>query len=332
MAQAQAKAPELETRENIVSINPHELRERVRALLLAETISQGQMARECGLSTSVVSQFLSGSYKGDVNKVSTAIVKWLNGRDESARINAVLPQAPAWIEMPTARRILETLMYAHHVGDITVVYGGAGLCKTSTIRRYVAINTNVWHVTATPATASTAVLLEEITIALGLHNLPPHPAKLLRAIIRQVTGTNGLLVIDEAQHLTKQALETARSIHDATGIGICFAGNASVYNNLFKGGNNGFAQLFSRVGKKLALVRPVAGDVHALAGAFKVTGTPERRELEAIGRRAGALRMVTKVLRLAAVFAGGSAITLDHIKAAYVDLQGEIVEVQEAAS
>ncbi|WP_119304994.1 AAA family ATPase [Dongia deserti] len=316
----------------VVPLNQAELRERVRALMTKEEISQAQLAREVGLSTSVISQWLSDSYRGDSNKVAGALVKWLKSRDENARINAVLPSAPSWVEAPTAKRIYDALAYAQHVGDIAVIYGGAGLSKTTTIRRYREKNVNVWVVTATPATAGVALVLEEIAIALGFRDYPLHPAKLQRAILRHIQDTGGLLVIDEAQHLTKQALEAARSLHDATGIGLVLSGNAAVFNNLYRGGNNGFAQLFSRVGKRLALVRPVAGDVHAMAGAFKIKGTAELRELEAISRRPGALRMVVKVLRLAAVLAGGAAVTVQHIKAAWEELQGEAIDQQEAAS
>lgn len=315
----------------IMAIDQDSLRERVRSVLMADSIAQAQMARECGLSSSMVSQFLSGTYNGDRNKVATAMMKWLNGRDETAKINAVLPQAPAWIPMPTANRILDTLIYAHRIGDIAVVYGGAGLCKSSTIEYYRKTNTNVWMVVATPATASSAVLLEEIGIAVGLVDMVPHPAKLQRAILAKIRNTGGVIIIDEAQHLSKAALETARSIHDFTGIGLVLSGNAAVYNNLYKGGSNGFAQLFSRVGKRLALSMPVSGDIHALANAFDVSGTPELRELEKVGRRAGALRMVSKVLRLASVFAAGNAIALQHIQAAAVDLQGEQITPEVAS-
>lgn len=320
--------------EKVIPINSDELRERVRGLMDAEGLSQATAAREIGLSNSVVSQWLGGEYRGDNNKVAGKILLWLNRRAETGRIEAIMPTAPAWVETPTARKIYDVLAYAQAAGDISVIYGGAGLSKTTTIKRYRERSTNVWVVTATPATANHSALLEEIAIGLGLRDFPLHAPKLQRAILAALHSTKGLLVIDEAQHLTKQALEAARSIYDRMDgdVGLAFSGNASVYGRMYGGGNNGFAQLFSRVGKRLALGRPMAGDVHAIAAAFGIKGHDERQELEEIGKRPGALRMVMKTMRLASVFAAGKPVTAAHLRRAYQDLQGEILTAEEQQS
>lgn len=311
------------------AINADELRERVRAVLDKEGISQNTAAREAGLSSSALSQWLTDQYRGDNVKTAQAVMSWLNARSASDKLHAVMPTAPAWVEAPTARRIFEALSYAQMAGDIAVIYGGAGLSKTTTIRHYASDHPNVWTVTATPATSSVGVFLEEMALTMGLHDFALHPARLHRTICKSMRDTRGLLVIDEAQHLTKQALEAARSIHDATGIGLALAGNASVFNRIYGRGDNGFAQLFSRVGKRVPLVRPLAGDVHAVAAAFGVTGKDQRADLEELGRRPGALRMVVKTLRLASVFAQGKPIEVAHIRAAIDDLQGPAVIAPE---
>lgn len=313
-----------------VPISQAGLREAAQALMLREGLSQSTVARESGIAAATLSEFLAGSYRGNNNKVADKLQRWINRRAETERINAVMPQAPGYIEAPTAKKIYDALTYAQIAGDIAVIYGGAGLSKTTTIRYYRGRNPNVWLVTATPATAGVGPLLEEIAMAMGLRDFPLHPAKLQRAVIAQVRDTGGLLVVDEAQHLTKQSLEAVRSIHDATGIGLALAGNAVVYNNLFKGGDNGFAQLFSRVGKRVPLSRPVAGDVHAVARAFGVTGKDERQALEEIARRPGALRMVVKTLRLAAMLAAGDAVAVAHIRSAWDELQGVEIQPDEA--
>lgn len=307
-----------------------ELRERVRATIEAEGLSQAAAAREADVSAATFSQWMSGEYKGDRNRIGGKLLSWLNSRAESSRLAALMPVAPTWVEAPTARRIWNALSYAQMAADIAVVYGGAGLSKTTTIARYREKNPNVWVVTSTPATASVGVMLEETALSMGLRDFPLHPARLQRAILKQLTGSRGLLIYDEAQHLTKQALEAARALHDQSQVGLAFAGNASVFNRMYGGGDNGFAQLYSRVGKRVALVRPLAGDVHAMAGAFGVNGKAEREELEKIARRPGALRMVVKTVRLASVLAAGEAVAVPHIRAALNELQG--VEPAEGGS
>lgn len=302
-----------------------ELRDQARVAMEKDGLSQNAAAKAAGIKPATFSQWLSGSYPGNNDRLATAITNWLNRRAASRQLAAVMPPTPAWIDTPISQRIMAALSYAQLAGDIAVVYGGAGLGKSSTIRRYKATNNNVWVVTATPATASVSVLLEEIALAMGLRDFPLHPAKLQRAILSQISGTGGLLVIDEAQNLTKLALEAARSLHDATGVGLAFSGNASVYNRMYAGGDNGFAQLFSRVGKRVAVSRATLGDVIAVAEAFGVSTKPELDELEQIAAKPGALRMVVKSLRLAAMGAQGKPILLRHIKAAWRELQGDAV-------
>ena len=317
--------------ETIAPINHGDLRERLRRLMADEALSQNTIARGSGISSSALSQFLQGEYSGDNNKVAAALVRWINHRTASDKINAIMPVAPGWVDAPTARRIYDALSYAQVAGDIAVIYGGAGLSKTTTIRRYRDQNPNVWVATATPATASVGVLLEEIALALGLRDFPLHPARLQRAVISKMMDTGGLLIVDEAQHLTKQALEAARSIHDSTTVGLALSGNASVFNRLYGGGDNGFAQLYSRVGKRVRLVRPLAGDVLAISKSFGVAGAAETKLLEEIARKPGALRMVVKTLRLASVITRGSPIARGHIEQAWNDLQGDVLSDEASA-
>lgn len=298
------------------------LRERVRLLIDNEGLVQATVARGAGISTSVLSQFLNASYGGDNDAVAQKIAAWMRRRTEGEKMASVVPSAPRWIETPTAKAIYAALGYAQVMADITLAYGGAGSGKTSAIRRYQSLNTNVWVVTGAPALASATVLLQEIAIVLGLNKVAPHPATLHRAIIDRISNTGGLIIIDEAQHLSKGALEAARAIQDATEVGLALLGNASVFDRIYGGGKNGFAQFYSRIGKRLVLTRPKSGDVHAIAKAFGVTGEAELKCLEEIAKRPGALRSVVKVLRLAAVFAEGKKTAVTHLRAAWEDLQG----------
>jgi len=209
---------------------------------------------------------------------------------------------------------------------IAVIYGGAGVGKTKALLKYAEKYPNVWVVTMSPATASVAAALEEIALGLGLRGLPGRAARLQREIIRRLRDTKGVLIVDEAQHLFVSTLEAIRAIHDATEIGLVLCGNESVYSRLTGGSRTAiFAQLYSRVGKRLHLARSTSADVEELASAFGISGDEEVKALENIAQKPGALRGVVNVLRLASILAKGEkeTMTLRHINLAWKDLAEE---------
>jgi len=303
-----------------------DLRGKIHALLAGGDCSQAQIARVSGLSAAALSSWLKGAYKGDNSAVEEKLLKWLGARDRNARTSAAMPAAPAWVDTPTGRRIHAVLMFAQAAGDLGCIYGGAGLGKTKALQSYAAASPNVWVSTMSPAHGGVSSALEEIAEAIGLRGIPGRAARLQRELVNRLNNTGGLLIVDEAQHLNMRSLEAIRAIHDATGVGLVLCGNEAVFARLTGGSREAtFAQLFSRLGKRLRLTKAAPGDVDAMADAFGVMGSAERRFLAGIASKPGALRGVVKTLRLASVFAAGKgeSLTVDHLNAAWHDLAGE---------
>lgn len=288
-------------------------------------VPQAQIARESAMSGTVISQFLSDSYKGDNFKTAQALDRWLDARDQRQQVGATMPQAPAFVMTPTAQRIYDALTYAHLAEDISMIYGTAGMSKTQTIRHYADSNTGVYIATITPATATVPGALEEI--AATLHTPRRHSVRLLhRDICTKLANTKGLIIIDEAQHLTEKALDQVRAIHDETEIGIALVGNETVFSRMTGGNRAAYLdRLYSRIGKRVRVVAPSGRDVKAIANAWGVTDATILEQLTTIAMRPGALRNVTKALRLASMLASGAGAPLspDHVRAAWRDLGGE---------
>lgn len=308
-----------------------EVRTRVRAEMEAHRLSQSMVSRETGLDKSLLSQWLNDKYPGDNEAAARTLARWLEARQARAQTLATLPAAPTWIDTPSSRQILAALSYAQMAADLSVIYGGAGVGKTSAARHYQRQAPSVWIATMTPSTAGVGTCLERLAVSVGL-KVGGHtrPDRMEAELIERLRDTQGLLIVDEAQHLSTKALDNVRSIQDAAGIGVVLMGNEVVYTQL-TGGNRstGFAQLFSRIGKRVRLGRPQASDVDALLDAWGITGKAERKALQDIAGKPGALRGVTKVLRLASMFAAGDTaangtISLEHIRAAWRDLGGEL--------
>lgn len=303
------------------------LRDQVRAVFDADRrVTQARVAKETGLSATTISQWLGGTYPGDNAAVEAKVSRWVSQYQDARATQTGMPQAPSYVSTPSAERVIAALGYAQMAGDIAVVYGGAGLGKTTAIRRYAGAALNCWVATMTPASASVVTALEEIAEAVGASAASGGAAKLHRGIARKVAGTGGLLVIDEAQHLSVAALDQIRSIHDATGIGIALVGNEAVYARMTGGNRAAYLdRLYSRIGKRVRLTQSTQGDVEALLRAWSIDEAECRGQLVEIARKPGGLRGLTKVLRLASMHAasGQRGICCGDVRAAWRELGGE---------
>lgn len=314
--------------QNVTPLNPTtaSLRDQVRIAMDMDSLSQTDVSQLTGVGKTRLNQWLKDRYPGDNEAIETDLRRWLESRQAAAELEGQLPAAPDYVETISARAVMGALSFAQMAEAVSVVYGGAGVGKTTTVRRYRQQAPNVWLVTATPACASTGALLKRIAQTLGMRTTGTVDA-LESAIIERVRETRGLLVIDEAQHLTYRALDAVRSIHDAAGVGLALVGNEIVYSQLTGGSRSvGFAQLFSRVAKRVRLARPKDGDVLALLDAWGIKDKDTRQFCLAIGRRPGALRGLSQTLRLASMFAASSGQglpALEHVRDAWADLGGE---------
>jgi hypothetical protein len=178
-----------------------------------------------------------------------------------------------------------------------------------------------------PTRATTAAALERACRATGLREPPGLGANRLQDVLEsQLAESGGLLIIDEAQHLSHAALETFRAIFDATNVGLVLCGNQLVYSRMSGGRRTAeFAQLFSRIGVRVPLTRASNADVEAIAAAWGITGPEELEILRRFGQTHGALRVVCMVLEAAkgATSAAGVELTAELINGAYRHLGGE---------
>jgi DNA transposition AAA+ family ATPase len=304
--------------------------EATRAELLAlidhgNGISRNEIATEADVSFTTVSQFISRKYTGSYANVNTKLRAWLTSRNERKALASTLPSVPDFFQTPTAAKVTAALTYAHVAADLVLIVGGAGQGKTSAEKAYAADRPNVWHVEMFRADSRNVACLKRVARTVGAKISSPAPEEIIGAIVEKVRNTNGLLIVDEAQHLANDALESLRGIHDQAGIGLVLSGNEELQTRMTGGSRAAnFAQLFSRIGKRVRLVKPTHGDVEALADAWNVPAGPAREVLHQIAAKPGALRSCTKVLRMAAFMGGDKAVSADLIRRAYNDLGAEV--------
>jgi len=300
------------------------LRARVRELMGERGATQAAVAKESGMSAPALNQWLKECYPGDILTLEGKLRRWVEQQGVRREAKASAPALPTWVATPSALKVMEALQFAQAHGVMSLVYGGPGVGKTTAIRQYQDGGLNVWVATMTPAHAGLVSALRGIAGAVGVEVSSGGAEALNREIERKVNKSNGLLVIDEAQHLGVPALEQIRSIHDATGIGIALVGNERVYARMAGGSQAAYLdRVRSRIGKTVRLLKTLAEDVKALAAECKV-GPGCEPELQKIASKPGALRSVVLTLKLAGVTASaqGRRVERDDVCAAWGELGG----------
>ena len=298
------------------------LRARVRAEV-ESSVTQTAAAHEIGLSPSALSQYLGGVYQGSMARITTKLENWLDTRQERRLQATTLPPLPAFAQTGVARRIMSALSYAQSTADLAIVYGTAGVGKTVAAREYAHRHSNVWMVTVTPATAALGAFLERIAAACNVRLSSRRCATMETAIINRMTESGGLLIVDEAQHLKTRTVEEARALYDASGAGLVLMGNETVYSQMHGASRSAaFAQLFSRIGKKVHLTSAGKSDAGVLLKKFGAcTSADARAFLAEIAGQPGALRGMLQVARLGCVLAGGREVGVEHLERAYLNLK-----------
>lgn len=264
-------------------------------------LSQTKAANQIGISGSALSQYIRHVYSGDNDALEAKIKKWLLGRRRKVAAAKRVPKDIPFFSAATSSQIIRALEYAQTMADISVVVGGAGFGKTTSCKHYAAMNSSVWYVRVSASSASASVCLTKVAEALGIKPVRGEGAySILDSIIDRVKQTEGLIIIDEAQHLHTPALEELRTIHDEAEVALALVGNEKVYTQLTGGSNAAlYAQLFSRIGFKLLLSQVKKSDAHALAAGWGITDPEAVLVIEQIAQQYGALRRATKTIKLA---------------------------------
>lgn len=304
-------------------MNISDIRAGLRTLVENEETTFKQIALESGLSTGTISSFINDKYNGDNERVSQMLQRWL----EKYHAVAELPEPPRFVETQTVKQIWTSMRFASLTESIAVVCGNPGVGKTEAAREYRRTNNNVWMITITPSCASVLECLTELAFELGMNDAPRRKGPLSRALRRRLEGTQGLVIIDEADHLGAEVLEELRLLQESTRIGLVLMGNHRVYSNM-TGGNRTveFARLFSRIAKRTAINKTKKADVKAIADAWQINGENELELLQQISQKPGALRILNHSLRLAAMTAHGKGerVNEDYLRQAFRELDLDV--------
>lgn len=223
--------------------------------------SQADLARAMGLSPSRLNQWLSNSYKGNLEVIDVAVTSFLEKqREKESRQQLEFP----FVITSIAKKTGEICRMAHLDKDIGLVHGAAGLGKTTALKYYATKNPDTLLIEADLG-FSARTLFQHLHKSLGLTGRGTIHA-MFEDVVEKLRDSGRLIIVDEAEHLPYRALELLRRVHDKAGIGIVLAGMPRLVENM-RGRNGEYAQLYSRIGVAAGLQPLTDADTEKIVSA-----------------------------------------------------------------
>ncbi len=318
MAVETANEADLMATENVSLLSEDQLRQIVRDHATNAQVPLSHIAKQVGAADSTFSAYINNKYKGDNERITNQVRNWVKSLKLIKLQREILPRQSKFVLTSTATKFMTVLEYAQSTPDVGVIIGRPGTGKTATINHYKTTHPNVWLMTASPSLSQPSAVLDALREVLGVPVMRYH--LMLRQIINRLRGTNGLIVVDEAQFLKPLALDELRGLHDQADIGLVFAGNEEVWRQLSGNGDAAkFTQLHSRVGAKVNVAKPKLQDIADILDVYGITDKEQRDLLSGIALKPGNLRGMFKTYNLALRVAHGNerALTLADIQAAW---------------
>ncbi len=226
------------------------MKERALKYILDNNISNSSFARKIGVAESTFSRYVSGNYPNPVS-IDEKVREFLE--KEERRKSSFVKDDIGFAMTTISKKVIDILEYSYIQKVIACIYGDAGIGKTYTTRKWMDGRNDICFVTATPTFSNPRPFLKLLSGKLKTAKTASQDEMYLE-IVEKLESTDKMIVIDEAQHLTKKTLEIVRSINDSTNTAIVMIGNELIYNKMLGKAQAEFAQLFSRVGMQSHLL------------------------------------------------------------------------------
>lgn len=216
-------------------------------------ISNSSFAKKVGISESSFSRYINGNYPNPTpidDKIKEFIEK------ENLRKDGFIKESIDFALTSISKKVISVLEYARVQKVIACIYGDAGIGKTYTTKHWIEDKKDVFFVTVNPAFSTPKPFLKLLAKCMK-SKISGGQDDIYLGIMEKLEGTDKMIVIDEAQHLTKKSLEIIRGINDYCNTAIVLIGNELIYNKMLGRAQAEFAQLFSRVGMRSHLLTDI---------------------------------------------------------------------------
>ena len=231
-------------------------------------------------------------------------------------------QYQGYCPTPTAREIHNLMKICCQYRMMGMVVGEPGTGKSTAAEVFASVKKDVVLCRITKATSELQPMLVRLCEALG-EGISQNRSKadLYETALWSLTqrfAAKNLLLFDEAQHLSDDALECVRDLFDEAKVGIVLIGNKGLkrWETSQKSKKaNSFAQLRGRIGPFMDIKTPQDEDLTAICEHHKLQSSFEL--IRKVARKEGQLHLVDKLVYVAGeLVEEGQPITQDVLKSA----------------
>jgi DNA transposition AAA+ family ATPase len=237
------------------NMNNEELGKELQKLKDEHGLTYTQVAEKIGYSRANISNFANQFTATD--KVKSAVADFLNNFYSNIMTDEDIENLTKYkreIEIYPTEELIKALGFLEDIKrrkKMGCMIGAPGCGKTTAIDEYCKRNSNVVVIEACSGMREND-LLDEIADGLGISLKNGSPHKKITQIIREYSGQETMIIIDEAEYLKKwdiDKFETLRKIWDKTRIPMIFVGTEKLKRHLITGGNgkDNLAQLYRRL-------------------------------------------------------------------------------------
>jgi len=284
------------------------LREKLKDLMHKRCFSQSKVARSLGVTSAVLSSWLSGSYAGDNDRINEAVRGYLQLEAERQRKSRnIIP----FTMTSVAESIFKAARICHIDGEIGVVYGMAGIGKTCAVKEYAARNQDVILIEADNGYTTKDLFSELIRKCGGYSGNSINEMK--SGVIDRLKDSGRLIIVDEAENLPFKAIDLLRRVYDKAGVGVLFVGINRLYESLIQK-RVVYSYVLSRIGVAVCLNPVTREDIEKMINSSIPEGTELLKLLCDLSR--GNARTVSKLIFRSKALAdeNGVAITPEMIR------------------
>lgn len=247
---------------------------KVAVWLEERKLSRSWLARKAKISSSTISQVLSGKYPASPAAYLRQMLDVLEVETERTADGT-----PGYVEGSVHKLVQVVCDRTRKHATFGVVCGHVGVGKTASVKEYARRKSQTLVVEANPMMTAGS-LLDELLAQLG--GSTTGMDRKFQAVVKALAGTNYLIVVDEAEIMSPQALHYLRRLRDKAQIGVALVGTERLHQ-LLKPEIGQFDQIRSRVSMWPATVQAITrDDADDMARAALVGHEPDDAVLDAL--------------------------------------------------